>query len=557
MSTHNPEQSTPDFLLKPNLQSEEVIHLALGAIDFEQPDAEENRRLFEAAFEHTSICKTIVRASGRFYAFNQAFCNFLGYDRQELGLLSIADLSLPEDYAEDLAQFQLLLEGKISSYQIEKRYIHKSGKTLWGLLYVTVVRNAAGAIEYLFGEIQDITQSKRLESEHARLEEQLRQAQKIEAIGKLAGSVAHDFNNLLTVINGFSELLLADQSENSPTLEALQQIYQAGQRAAALTSQLLAFGRKSILKPSRIALNSVILKLEKMLKRLLREDIEIELQLGQDLAEVLIDPTQFEQVVMNLVINARDALPTGGLVLIQTAMIQLDESYDQTHAEVQVGRYLMLAVSDNGIGMDETTREQIFEPFYTTKQEGQGTGLGLSTVHGIVSQSGGHIFVYSEPGLGTTFKIYFPADAEASSADLAKPAALALPEGSETVLLVEDVAEVRAFVRLVLESCGYRVIEAASSSEALALYPGHQADCRLLISDVIMPRMSGAKLAEALQSLNPDLKVLYISGYTDDAVLRYGILTSGIHFLAKPFTPGQLAHKVREVLDEVKDECLA
>lgn len=422
------------------------------------------------------------------------------------------------------------------------------------------IRDREGAVAYVVASYRDHTQEmlaleqaeaerdrlRALHAEREALEAQLRQAQKMEAVGQLAGSVAHDFNNLLTVINGFSELLMAERSADNPELEALQQIYQAGQQAAALTSQLLAFGRKSILKPIAHDLNQGTRKLENMLRRLLPEDIALSLELAEHLDQVEIDPSQFEQVIMNLVLNARDALPQGGLILIRTANVRLDEHYDQTHAEIQAGAYVMLTVSDNGLGMDAATSQRIFEPFFTTKSEGKGTGLGLSTVHGIVRQSGGYIFVYSEPGHGTSFKLYFPARAVANQAP-APQAPETLPEGGETILLVEDVAEVRSYTRTVLESCGYRVLEAASGPEALAKFA--DTPCDLLVSDVIMPKMSGPRLSEALQALRPGLKVLYLSGYTDDAVLRYGILASDIPFLAKPFTPSQLARKVREVLD--------
>lgn len=508
---------------------------------------ESERDRFRALFESILDGIVILNAQGLFVEANPAACRLLGREADSLPGLSYLDVcadpqSVPPRWEEFLAQGCLSGVSRLLRPDGELRLIeYELTSNFERGLYLSILR--------------DITEKEQLRLEREKLAAQLRQAQKIEAIGRMAGSVAHDFNNLLTVINGYTELLLADhegpdptaESENE-TIEALEQIYQAGQQAAALTSQLLAFGRKSILQPLETELNPILRKLDKMLQRLLREDIELEIRLAEDLGRILIDPSQFEQVVMNLVLNARDAMPTGGLLLIQTAAVDLNEHYDQTHAEVKPGRYVMLAVSDNGAGMDEVTRQQIFEPFFTTKDQ-QGTGLGLSTVHGIVRQSGGHIFVYSEPEHGTTFKVYFPCVSEEAPPASAPSTELSLPGGKETVLLVEDVAAVRHFARLVLESCGYRVLEAASGPEAIERYSAETGNISLLISDVIMPRLSGPQLATTLQALNPRLRVMYISGYTDDAVLRYGILNTGIPFLAKPFTPSKLAHKVRDVLD--------
>lgn len=523
-------------------------------------------------FAHAPVGFAVCNAKGNHIASNQAFLDLFGsLPPREYNILH-----------DEQIQNQGLREMFLRSFQGETittpifwfdprqvEHIHiKQGNRVAISMTTFPVRNPEGHIEYVIATYRDHTQevlarehaeaerdrykelyahNQQLQLERESLSDQLRQAQKIEAIGRLAGSVAHDFNNLLTVINGFSELLLADLPPDQPAIEALEQIYQAGQQAAALTNQLLAFGRKSVLNPVALDLNKSVRRLEKMLRRILPDNIEMSLELSSELQQVLIDPSQFEQVIMNLVINARDAMPAGGLILVRTANVSLDEHYGQTHAEIEAGEYVMLTVSDNGTGMDANTREHIFEPFYTTKPEGQGTGLGLSTVHGIVRQSGGHIFVYSEPEHGTSFKLFFPAQIS-QTAPQTEVLPEALLEGHETVLLVEDVQDVRSFVRLVLESCGYRVLEAPNGPEALANFPTGVGD--LLISDVIMPGMSGPKVAETLQALHPQLKVLYLSGYTDDAVLRYGILTSGTPFLAKPFTPSQLARKVREVLDQ-------
>lgn len=511
----------------------------------EQAEAERDR--FKSLFAGILDGIVILDEEGRFVEANPAACRLFGRDLDSIPGMSYLEVcadpeTVPTRWQAFLESGQLSgqtrirrLGGEVRLVEYELLSSYEPG------LYLSVMR--------------DITEKVQLRQEREKLAAQLRQAQKIEAIGRMAGSVAHDFNNLLTVINGYTELLLAhhdvaaQQGEpDQEAFEALEQIYQAGQQAASLTSQLLAFGRKSLLQPVETELNPILLKLEKMLQRLLREDIELEIRLADDLERVLIDPSQFEQVVMNLVLNARDAMPTGGLLLIQTANVELDDLYDQTHADVKSGPYVMLAVSDNGAGMDEETRQQIFEPFFTTK-DSQGTGLGLSTVHGIVRQSGGHIFVYSELEHGTTFKVYFPCVSEQKTPEHVPSAELSLPGGRETVLLVEDVAGVRGFAKIVLESCGYRVLEAASGPEAIELYGAEAEKIDLLISDVIMPKLSGPQLATAMQALNPKLRVLYISGYTDDAVLRYGILHTGIPFLAKPFTPSKLAHKVRSILD--------
>lgn len=501
--------------------------------------AEAERDRFRSLFVSMLDGMVLLERDSTVVEANPAAALLLGLSVEDLLGQRLRDFAFDGERAA-AAWSTLLAEGELRGEGVLQR---RDG----GLCEVEYECQSEFAPGYFLVILRDITVKKSLESEQQRLEAQLRQAQKLEAIGRLAGSVAHDFNNLLTVINGYSELLLTDMPDSAA--EAMLQIYHAGQQAAALTNQLLAFGRKSLLKPARLELNTVILRLAKMLRRLLPEDIEIDLQLAAHLDQVLIDPSQFEQIVMNLVLNARDAMPHGGLLLIKTLNLELDGPYDRTHAGLAAGRYVMLTVSDNGVGMDAHTCQQVFEPFYTTKHDGQGTGLGLSTVHGIVRQSGGQIFVYSEPAHGTSFKLYFPAltpeDAQRPSPKAEPP----MPEGKETVFLAEDMAEVRDFIRLVLESCGYRVVTSPGGQQAEAAFADIAAECRLLITDVIMPCMSGPQLAERLRQQQPALRVLYISGYTDDAVLRYGILTSGIPFLAKPFTPGQLALKVREVLD--------
>jgi two-component system cell cycle sensor histidine kinase/response regulator CckA len=397
--------------------------------------------------------------------------------------------------------------------------------------------NPMGSITLL----RDITRQRRLEQE-------LSQAQKMEAIGRLAGSVAHDFNNLLSVILTYSTMVLGDMNTVDPLREDIEAIKKAGEKAAELTRQLLVFGRKQVLAPRLVDLNEHVRESETMLRRLLREDIELAVLSEHALSKASVDPTQMDQVIMNLAINARDAMPQGGKLTIETQNVVLDESQFNEQFEVTRGPYVMLAVSDTGSGMDKSTQARIFEPFFTTKALGKGTGLGLATVFGIVQQSGGNITVESEPGRGTTFKVYFPV-AEGSdsprSAEVIEPSTL---HGTETVLLVEDQDEVRRVAQLILRRYGYTVLEARNAGEAW-LSCERQGPIHLLLTDVVMPQMSGRELADRLTKVRPDMKVLYMSGYTDNAIVHHGILDEGIAFLQKPLVPDVLARRVREVLD--------
>jgi two-component system, cell cycle sensor histidine kinase and response regulator CckA len=406
----------------------------------------------------------------------------------------------------------------------------------------------------LQGIFRDVTDSKRAEAEREKLQEQLRMSQKMEAIGSLAGGIAHDFNNLLSVILSYTGFAMKNLRDGDPVRDDLREVQQAGERAAALTRQLLAFSRRQVLQPVPLSLNQIAAGLEKMLRRILGEDIDLVQVLEPDLGVVRADEGQIEQVLMNLVVNARDAMPEGGKLTIETANVDLDDEYAARHVAVKPGPYVQLAVTDTGCGMDEQTKAKVFEPFFTTKEKGKGTGLGLSTVYGIVKQSGGNLWVYSEPGKGTTFKVYLPREPEATATATAtatkRRVVHRLARGTETILVVEDEEALRKVAVRTLEAAGYTVLTAGDGFEALLTHAPRVGDIHLLLTDVVMPRMSGRVLAHELLGMQPTLKVLYMSGYTDDAIVHHGVLDAGTHFLSKPFSADDLTQKVREVLDE-------
>jgi two-component system cell cycle sensor histidine kinase/response regulator CckA len=394
----------------------------------------------------------------------------------------------------------------------------------------------------------DISESKRTAAALARSEDQLRQAQKMEAVGRLAGGVAHDFNNLLSVVLSYASLLIDDLRPNDPMRADLQEIKRAGERAADLTRQLLTFSRQQVFQPRILDLNLVITDMDKMIRRLVGEDVDVRTAPGSGLGSVKADPGHIDQVIMNLVVNARDAMPHGGKLTIETQNVELDADYAEQHLGVTSGPHVMLAVSDTGIGMDKATQQRIFEPFFTTKEVGKGTGLGLSTVFGIVRQSAGSIWVYSEPGHGTTFKIYLPRTDEMDVV-IPAPVQVATLRGTETVLLVEDDDQLRTVALGILTRNGYRILEARNGGEAFLLCAKHDGPIQLLLTDVVMPLMSGRELAERLAPLRSDMRVLYMSGYTEDAIVHHRVLSPGIALLQKPITPETLLNRVRQVLD--------
>jgi two-component system cell cycle sensor histidine kinase/response regulator CckA len=384
-----------------------------------------------------------------------------------------------------------------------------------------------------------------------RLQDQLRQAQKMEAVGLLAGGIAHDFNNMLTAIHGYAQLAMERFQASDPVQLELREIVAASERAAALTRQLLAFSRKQVLQPRVLEPNELLRELEKLLHRLIGEHIELQTQFALDVGSVRADPGQLEQVIVNLAVNARDAMPTGGRLLIETANVELHESYTKSHPEVTPGLYVMIAVSDTGTGMDRETAQRIFEPFFTTKEVGKGTGLGLSTAYGVMRQSGGHILVYSEKGQGTSVKLYLP---RVFAIPETMPAALRDPDihGTETVLVVEDDDAVRSLCRRTLERSGYHVLQAESGEQAIVLCSAHAGPIHVVLTDVIMSRMTGRDLADALAERRPEARVVFMSGYTTDAVLRHGVIADRTNYLEKPFTPAALLWKVRDVLDKTR-----
>jgi PAS domain S-box-containing protein len=426
-------------------------------------------------------------------------------------------------------------------FQAEYRIVRKDGSVIW-VSDTAVVVAGSGTHPVMEGIIVDITERKLLEN-------QLQQSRRMEAVGRLAGGIAHDFNNLLTIVKGYAELALQRTGVQQELRADVQQIENAAERASTLIRQLLAFSRRQVLQPKIIDLNAIVLGLDKLLGRLMGEHIEMVTRCAANVGHVKADPAQIEQVIMNLVVNARDAMPKGGRLTVETVNVDLDSTYARDHVTVKPGPYVMLAVSDSGIGMSPETVAHIFEPFYTTKESGQGTGLGLSTVYGIVKQSGGYIWVYSEPGKGTTFKVYLPRVAEQVES---KPQPAEIPaagRGSETILLVEDEEAVRELASRILSAKGYSVVAAKSTAEAQQFAEKHRGEIHLLLTDIIMPGTSGRELARRITRRHPRTRVLYMSGYTDNVLAQGGVLEAGLSFLQKPFTPGALAQKVRDVLD--------
>jgi PAS domain S-box-containing protein len=505
-------------------------------------------RLQSAALNAAANAIVITDLNGIIQWVNPAFCELTGYTATEA--IGKNQRALVKSGHHDRAFYKNLwdtiLAGQVWRGEIINR--RKDGTLYTEEETVTPVSDAKGEISHFIGIKQDITSRKALEAENQKLTEQVYQAQKMESIGNLAGGIAHDFNNLLVPIVGYAELGMMMVPPDSKVYTHFEQIKGAGERAASLTRQILAFSRRQLLEITMIDLNQVIVEFEKMLQRLIGEDIVLKTHLADDLPTIKADQGQLEQILLNLVVNARDAMPDGGQLTIETAPVVLDEAYVARHAQAQPGPHVLLAVSDTGHGMDAITRQRIFEPFFTTKPRGHGTGLGLSTVFGIVKQHGGNIWVYSEPGQGTTFKVYLPTVETLTSTDQPEQASIGYLEGVETILVVEDEAAVRELVNSTLQLYGYRVLEAEDPVRGLELATAYRDHIHLLLTDVVMPVMNGRELFQRLAADRRDLKVLYMSGYTDNAIAHHGVLDEGTVFLQKPFTVRRLLEKVRAVL---------
>ncbi len=501
----------------------------------------EREELFRLITENAADMIAVVTADGKRLYNSPSYEKVLGYSAQELRETSAYAQIHPDDQPKVTKAAEQARSSGVGS-RVEYRIRHKSGE--WRVLESTAsaVCNPDGKVEKLVLVNRDIT-------ERRQLEEQLVLSHKLEAIGRLSGGVAHDFNNLLGVIIGYAEALEQDPAGNESYREAVDEILKAGHRAAALTQQLLAFSRKQVLEPKILDLNAVVADVEKMLRRLIGEDIELKITSGTGLGAVKADRGQIDQVIMNLAVNARDAMPRGGLLRIETANVELREEDRKNRRYVVPGRYVMLTVADAGTGMDAEVQSHIFEPFFTTKEMGKGTGLGLATVYGVIKQSGGYIFVESEPGRGAQFKIFLPR-VEGSAIELEPAAPSQKTHGSRTILIAEDEAALRKLTRNTLKHLGYAVLGASNGTEAIEIASRCNSHIDLLLTDVVMPGMSGRELAQRLASTRPDMKILYMTGYTDGVIAEHGVLEAGISVLRKPFTHAQLIQSLDGIFEE-------
>ena len=552
------KKGASDYVLKPRparLVSAVKRALQEAQDKAEHKGAEEALRQTEARkaafFQSALDCIITIDHNGLILEFNPAAEATFGYASEAVLGKPMAELIIPpslrEKHHRGMARYLATGEGPVLGKRIEITAMRADGTEF--PVELSITRIGMGGVPTFTASIRDISERKKAEQDKLLLEQQLRQAQKMEAIGQLTGGIAHDFNNMLTVIIGYSELMLQKLKADDPLRSEVEQVKEAGVRASLLTRQLLAFSRKQVLQPRVLDLNAVLTNMDRMLQRLIDENIDLVTMPSPGLGRVHADPGQIEQIIMNLAVNARDAMPQGGKLTIETANVELDDAYAREHVSVKPGPYVMLAVSDTGCGMDAETQARIFEPFFTTKEPGKGTGLGLSTVYGIVKQSGGDIWVYSEPDRGTTFKIYLPWVEGAVETVEPGVAPARDVRGSETILLVEDDVGIRRLVRQVLAERGYWVLEAIHGTHAIQISEQHTVPIHLLVTDVVMPGMSGRELAEHLKPSRPNMKVLFMSGYTDKAIVHHGELDPGTAFLQKPFTPDALARKVREVLD--------
>ena len=529
-----------DYILKDRLaRLGPAVRAALDRKRMKQ-QLDEREEYFRSLIEQAMDIIAVLDPEGALRYASPSVLPLLGYAPEDLVGLSIFALVHPDDVDVTLRVFSEGVATGKGGRLLELRLRHKDG----------TFRHLEAIGRYLLDDplVQGVVINARDVTERRALEQRFLQAQKMEAVGRLAGGVAHDFNNLLTAILGYADLLLYGLPTLSPLRPDLEEIRRAADRAGALTRQLLAFSRKQVLEMRVLDLNELVADVDKMLRRLLGEDIDVLTRLGSALGAVRADAGQLEQVIVNLAVNARDAMPEGGKLTIETRNAELDDSYVREHVPVQPGRYVMLAVSDSGIGMSAETLSHVFEPFFTTKEPGKGTGLGLATVYGIVKQSGGHVWCYSERGAGTTFKVYLPR-VDAPLDQISARAVSARTQGSETILFVEDDAVLRELIRRQLERHGYTVLEAGTADAAAALAREHVGPIHLLLADVVLPGASGPQLADELLARRTDLKVLFMSGYTEDAIVHRGVLAPNTAFINKPFSGENLAAKVRDVLD--------
>lgn len=501
------------------------------------------RRLFESAKDGILILNA---DTGKVIDVNPFLMELLGFSYESFLGKAIWELGIFNDIIANQDKFSELQQKKYV------RYENLPLKTIDGrIIEVEFVSNVyeMKRQKVIQCNIRDITERRKEEKSRELLQEQLIQSQKLEAVGMLSAGIAHDFNNILTTIIGNAELVMMDTAKEDHRHEMLKEITEAGEKAAGLIRQLLFFSRKQILQPMVLNLNEIVKEVEKMLRRIIGEDIELRITLAPDLRQVEADMSQIEQVIMNLCVNAKDAMPKGGHLTIETGNVDLDEEYARMHLSVTAGSYVMLAVSDSGTGMTPEVKSHIFQPFFTTKEQGKGTGLGLSTIYGIVNQNKGNIYVYSEPGKGSVFKVYFPECKKYSSVPKEMEKNKPSLQGSETVLVVEDNEMVRNTTLKTIQRFGYRVLTAPDGLEALRICREHDGPIHLLLTDVVMPGVGGKDLAEQAQGMRSDMKVLFMSGYTDDAIVRHGVIEKGIAFLQKPFTTNRLVEKIRDVLN--------
>ena len=504
----------------------------------------ESEEKYRTVLESNPDPVVVYDMEGRVIYLNPAFTRVFGWSLEEQIGKKIDDFVPEENWPETRMMIDKVTVSGESFSGLETRRYTKEGNILDISISGSCYRDQEGNVAASVINLRDITKQQELQA-------QFLHSQKMEGIGRLAGGVAHDFNNLLMIIIGYGELVFMGLRKDDPLRENVKEINRAAKSAASLTRQLMAFSRKQILKPRVLDFNEVVTNLKKMLGRIIGEDVELETALAPDLGLVEVDEGQMEQVIINLAVNAKDAMPQGGKLTLETATVYLDEEYARRHGvKLKHGPHVMLEMSDTGVGMDEETQAKIFEPFFTTKELGKGTGLGMATVYGIIKQSGGDIWVYSEPGGGTTFKIYLPVVEGKTEPEQKGKIVLEGLRGSETVLLVEDEKSVLDLVRDILQRYGYSVLEAQNGEEALNISNQHEGPIHLMLTDAVMPGMSGRELAERAQSLRPEIKILYMSGHTDDAIAHHGVLAPGVNFIEKPFVPEDLVRKLRQVLDE-------